>query len=116
MANPWDRLPNYWPQLVDGVATFNADYDHNGAVDAADYVIWRKTQQQTGAGLDADGNGDRAVDFEDLAHWRRYYGRTTFTAGAGQWTPSVVPEPAGIIMATTLFGPLAAAYRQLLHR
>jgi hypothetical protein len=116
MANPWDRLPNYWPQLVDAVATINADYDHNGSVDASDYVVWRKSIEQVGQGLDADGDGDRIVDNDDRAHWQRYYGRTTGTAGAGQSTPAAAPEPATIIITATLFGPLAAAYRHYTRR
>jgi hypothetical protein len=35
LANPWDRLPNYWSALVERVATINADYNQNGVVDAA---------------------------------------------------------------------------------
>ena len=75
LANPWDRLPNYWPQLVDGVAAINADFNHNGAVDAADYIVWRNSLLQVGPGLDADGNGNQAVGDDDLAHWRRKLGR-----------------------------------------
>jgi hypothetical protein len=109
LANPWDRLPNYWSALVERVATINADYNQNGVVDAADYVVWREMQQQVGAGLDADGNGDRSVDTDDLLHWRRFYGRTTGTTGAGQADLNTVPEPATLIVIAAVFAVVAAA-------
>ena len=36
----------------------NGDYNHNGVVDAADYVVWRNTFGLTSP-LDADGNVQR---------------------------------------------------------
>ena len=43
------------------------DYNHNGVVDGADYVIWRKTDGQTGVtpGSGADGNGDGNINSGD---------------------------------------------------
>lgn len=56
------------------------DYNLNGVVDAADYVLWRKTLGQTGAGLAADGSGptvgtpNGVVDQADYAFWRSNFG------------------------------------------
>jgi hypothetical protein len=50
------------------------DYDQNGIVDAADYVVWR-TNDGTQPGYDA---------------WRANFGRT---AGAGSLSDAAVPEP-----------------------
>jgi hypothetical protein len=52
------------------------DYNGNGTVDAADYVVWRKSVGQTGAGLPADGDGDMDVDDNDRLVWRANFGRT----------------------------------------
>ncbi len=41
------------------------DYNFNGVVDAADYVVWRDTLGQSGVGLAADGNGDSQIDAAD---------------------------------------------------
>jgi len=66
------------------------DYNRDGSVDAADYVLWRQTQGQMAEGLAADGNGDNEVDVEDYAVWRANFG-----TGAGPALGSVaVPEPA----------------------
>lgn len=65
------------------------DYNHNGVVDAADYVVWRDTAGQTGTGLAADGNGDNVVDANDYNYWRARFGNT---AGSGSLAGAAVPE------------------------
>jgi len=99
------------------------DYNDNGAVDAADYVIWRKTLNQSGAGLAADGNNDGIVDQDDYDLWRIHFGKT---AGAGaNLSTSTIPEPVSWVMlafgATTFTlrrGPLwrARGSGRALHR
>ena len=85
------------------------DYNGNGEVDAADYVLWRKTEGQTGAGLAADGDGDLDVDGDDYLLWRANFGATVPGAGASLSTSSV-PEPAsGVLLA---FGAILLASRR----
>jgi hypothetical protein len=69
------------------------DYNSNGAVDAADYVVWRNTLNQMGAALPADGTADGKVDNLDYNFWRARFGTVT---GAGTSVPLslAVPEPA----------------------
>jgi hypothetical protein len=51
------------------------DYNHDGNVDAADYLIWRTTTLQPVAnGQGADGNGDGFVNGQDYFVWRRNFG------------------------------------------
>jgi Glycosyl hydrolase family 59/F5/8 type C domain/Domain of Unknown Function (DUF1080) len=46
------------------------DYNQNGVVDAADYVIWRKTQNSSVENYSgADGNGNGVVDAPDYGVW-----------------------------------------------
>ncbi len=65
----------------------NGDYNHNNTVDAADYVVWRKTLGQTGVGLPANGDNSGAseniIDQADYIPWRANYGNTTTPPGAG---------------------------------
>ena len=83
--------------------TLTGDYNGNGIVDAADYVLWRETLNQMGMNLAADGNGNNQVDPADYEVWRTNFGRT---AAAGTYlTPhespgqhAAVPEPASILL------------------
>jgi hypothetical protein len=49
----------------------------DGGVDAADFVVWRPSVGQTGAGLTDDGNGNGAIDFGEHDVWRANFGKTT---------------------------------------
>ncbi|HEX4414692.1 MAG TPA: autotransporter-associated beta strand repeat-containing protein, partial [Lacipirellulaceae bacterium] len=61
------------------------DFDHSGAVDAADYVVWRH-------GL---GTIYTQSDFDT---WRSHFGQTS-GGGSDNSTPSAVPEPSLLLLA-----------------
>jgi hypothetical protein len=69
------------------------DFNHNGLVDAADYVVWRK------------GLGTIYTQ-SDYGIWRAHFGQTASGSGATAGLPSrAVPEPAPIaLLATALLG------------
>jgi hypothetical protein len=77
------------------------DYNLNGVVDAADYVVWRNTLGTTGplyAGADSSGNG--IVDQADYLIWRANFGKTlplpasgSSATAATDATESKVPTP-----------------------
>jgi hypothetical protein len=50
------------------------DFNADGTVGAADYVVWRNTVGQAVAGLAADGDGDRIDDTDDYGVWRSNFG------------------------------------------
>ena len=59
------------PRGLPNALRFPGDYNKNGKVDGADYVIWRKTQGQTvarGSGADANGSDNRSAADYDI--WR----------------------------------------------
>ena len=68
------------------------DYNGDAQVDAADYVVWRKSQGTSGIGLPADGSGNGTIDQADYLIWRAGFAATS-GAGGGSATP--VPEPCG---------------------
>jgi hypothetical protein len=47
------------------------DFDSNGAVDAADYDLWRGSFGESGDSPPADGNGDGEVSASDYVVWRK---------------------------------------------
>ncbi|HEX2474973.1 MAG TPA: dockerin type I domain-containing protein, partial [Lacipirellulaceae bacterium] len=88
------------------------DYNFDGAVDAADYVVWRKSLGQTGPGLAADGNGDHSVNGGDFGVWRKHFGEISPGASI---TSAVVPEPSTamlIFAAMAISAGRRAAYRR----
>ena len=68
------------------------DYSGDGAVDATDYVIWRRSKGST-TELAADGDGNGIVDESDYEIWRRNFG-----AVRSESVQSAVPEPGSFAM------------------
>ncbi len=68
------------------------DYNGDGRVDAADYVVWRKSVGQSGIGLIADGSGNGSVGQEDYDDWRQNFGSNNLLSAASIAALSV-PEP-----------------------
>jgi hypothetical protein len=66
------------------------DYNKDGTVNGADYVVWRKTFGQAGAGLAADGDWSGHVDAGDYAVWKRNFGQQ---AVSGSTAAAAIPEP-----------------------
>ena len=66
------------------------DYNQNGLVDAADYVIYRDTLGSL-IHLAADGNQNGVIDKGDYDIWRSHFGQM---AGSGTFVHTTVPEPA----------------------
>jgi hypothetical protein len=84
------------------------DYNQNSVVDAADYVLWRKTLNSSAspAGSGADGNGNGTIETGDYTFWRERFGQASRlivnTGSAAGFTESVtsgsVPEPSTLWM------------------
>lgn len=84
--------------LSEEVAQLDADYNGDGAVDAEDYTVWREAY---GSSLvAADGNGDGVVDAADYSLWRDQFGARLFTSPTG----AAVPEPTAMVIALALAG------------
>ncbi len=84
--------------FVEGVP---GDYNNNGTVDAADYVLWRN-----GGPLQNEVDTPGTVDANDYVEWRARFGNTS---GSGSLGGAPIPEPTGIMLvlvaaATCLMG------------
>ncbi len=82
---------------VKGIA---GDYNQDGIVDAADYIVWRSMAGQSGSALAADGDADGNVDGDDYDVWQAAFGQVAPGAAPPNhsFTPSV-PEPASWALA-----------------
>jgi hypothetical protein len=99
---------DYQPNSLSLNLAITGDYNHNGVVDAADYVVWRKTLGQSGTGLTADGNASGLIDSGDFDVWRAHFGQTAGGV-SGVGTNAAVPEPASALM--LLMGVLVVCSR-----
>jgi hypothetical protein len=70
------------------------DFNGDGLVDTADYIVWRKTLGTNNVWADANGNG--TVGPEDLDIWRAHYG-ANMAQGAGA-NLAQVPEPTSVCL------------------
>jgi hypothetical protein len=71
--------------ILDGAALLAGDYNGDGRVNAADYVVWRKDPANNGG--DPDGYDT----------WRQHYGDPAPGGGALQ-AGGLVPEPASLLL------------------
>jgi hypothetical protein len=67
------------------------DYDDNGSVDAADYVLWRN-----GGPLHNQVDDPDQVNFQDYLAWQSRFGNVVSGAGSALDSNSAVPEPTAI--------------------
>jgi hypothetical protein len=93
------------PLTGDVVIQIPGDFDFNGAVDAADLLIWRGA-----AGIDAEGDadGDGDTDGADFLAWQSHLGATWSATGAAV----TVPEPASLTLACSLAAALTSSLRR----
>ncbi len=67
------------------------DYNNNGVVDMADYVLWRN-----GGPLANEGDNAGTVDAGDYTYWRAHFGNTS---GSGSSLGGgAVPEPTALLL------------------
>ena len=96
--NPGEGVPGYWKGLLDELRIYNralsaseittlasilnGDFNNDGQVDTADYIVWRKTGIYGQQGYDA---------------WRANFGKTISGSGSSTST-AAIPEPSSILL------------------
>jgi hypothetical protein len=88
----WELKSDGFTVLLTVVEQLPGDYNDDGAVNAADYVVWRNSAGQTGPNLTADGTGPRGapdgvVDALDYRYWRHNFGAVAAAANSGMVAP-----------------------------
>jgi alpha-amylase len=84
--------------------TTTGDFNVDGSVDAADYVLWRNNHGVGDARFtQGDGDLDGDVDNDDLLVWRSQFGfiRQSLTPTAANTMLASVPEPGALFMAAS---------------
>ncbi|WP_428308111.1 family 16 glycosylhydrolase [Lacipirellula sp.] len=80
-------------------AAISADFNLDGVVDGADFLVWQRGASVASGGepSDGDANGDGIVDGADLEVWRQQYGASGASADAAATVE--IPEPSGAVLA-----------------
>ena len=81
-----------WPSVEPALP---GDYNRNGTVDAADYVVWRKNNGTTNA-LPNDPTGG-TIGTAQYNQWHAHFGQTA-GGGSGTSASTAVPEPATVVL------------------
>ena len=88
------------------------DYNKNGVVNTADYVVWRGTLGQVVTALSgADGSGNGVIDAGDYNFWRVNFGQTAAGSGSGAATNAAVPETSSMLLMLGLASLTSCALR-----
>jgi hypothetical protein len=90
------------PGMVPSAPRVLGDYNSNGVVDAADYVLWRD-----GGPLQNEGDTPGTVNQADYEFWRSRFGATT--GGVSGLAVATIPEPATGVLAMWIVGLYFAA-------
>src|SRR5690606_31729593 len=72
----------------------DADFDNDGDVDGADFLVWQRGFGTAGDNSMGNANGDGAIGAADLSIWQAQFG----SAPAGA-SISAVPEPTSVALA-----------------
>jgi hypothetical protein len=87
------------------------DYNGNGTVDAADYVVWRKhVGQSFQLSNEVSGQTPGTVTQEDYTAWRARFGNTAGNAAGSAMLG--VPEPTSVGLALIMLGLGAGFFRR----
>ncbi len=88
----WLGGSDNWSPIAFAIPALPGDYNNDGSVDAADYVVWRDAVG-TNVSLTNEAATPGFADVEDYAVWKHYYGRRLASVALSV----AVPEPASVV-------------------
>ena len=86
-----------WVDAGSPALSISGDYNNNGTVDAADYIVWREA---VGSSTVLPNDLTPGVDALDYNEWRARFGQSIVSGGASGAVVGSVPEPTTIVALT----------------
>lgn len=95
----------------------NADFNGDGIVDGADFMVWQRNSSKlvNASNADGDADGDGDVDADDLSILNSLYG-TSVAPPMSASVVAAVPEPASVALAVAGIAALGVAHRRAINR
>lgn len=90
------------------IAVDDADFDNDGTVNGADFLIWQRGFGTGANNAAGDANASGGVDAADLAIWKTQYGGAPPTVVA----IAAVPEPTAAVLVSVACVAIAASRRK----
>lgn len=93
----------------------SGDYNDDNLVDAADFIVWRKTLGDMGFFLPADGHADHQINNLDYDLWAEKFGQTAAELSAGTGLPASVVSEGSAFMPLVIFQVMHTIVWRLSH-
>jgi hypothetical protein len=79
-------------------STLVGDYNDDGTVDAADYVVWRKHEGLTATLPNRDTANSGPISIDDFHSWRANFGNSAPGSGSAETVSTPEPTALGIVL------------------
>lgn len=113
--NPYGQAPTMAIEVTILDDLLAGDYDADGVVDGADFLLWQRTfgtaVEPAGSGADGDESG--LVDGGDLNVWQASFGQSS---GGATAAVAAVPEPGAALLAAAALVGAGSMRRRLAAR
>jgi len=100
-------------RLITEISGAKGDYNNDGRVDAADYVVWRQHLGQSYQLFNEDtSTTPGSVSVEDYAVWRANFGTVAAGSGSGLAGQTAVPEPSALALLLTALSAYCGVFQR----
>lgn len=106
-----DSIETDRPDLMADLV-YAGDYNLDGAVNAADYTVWRDALGNlVPPGTMADANANGRVDALDYQLWRRHFGKSAADFSDHGQSKAAIPEPTSLVLVGCIASTLTSLRR-----
>jgi hypothetical protein len=84
---------------LDPLPENTGDFNGDGIINAADYIVWRNTfDTAVAAGTGADASGNGLIDQDDYDIWKMNFGMAVGSGSISFTLSEAIPEPGSLVL------------------